>query len=153
MGQIFQSMTDFFIAEGWPVEREGDMLIYISTFKGIHGEWKCRACAKEEIPAFVFYSLFPFSVPEEPRECRPRTLELIDRINSELLTGCFDLDLTDGSLRFRTGIETQDGNLDSSTLRSLVYNNVRTMDKYFQAFKKLIEDPDLEPGIAQVSLE
>lgn len=150
MGQIFDAVTRFLKADGWPIKQINDDPAYSMSCEGENGEWVCIAQAIEDQNLFVFYSACPF---EAPPEARARVAELIARINFEQLVGNFEMSFEDGHIRYRTSIDITGHELKPFMISQLVYANVRLMDRYLPAFRKLIDEPDLPPVLAQVQAE
>ena len=137
MKTIFQSITTFFDAEKWHVNRIEKKSAYSMKFKGSNGEWACIAMAIEEDRTFVFYSVCPVKAA---KEIYPAVAELINRLNYCQLCGNFELGYLDGDIRFRTNIEMPDQDLEHLIIDRVVYNNVTTMDLYLPAILDVIQN-------------
>jgi len=127
MGKIFETVLEFFRETGWNFNIAIDGKMIELNVGGNNGRWKCYADAKEEINAYVFYSICPINVPENKLSAMA---ELIARANFGLLFGSFELDFKDGEVRFKIvsdfcGISPTKGSIKKATLL-----NVMTMDRY-----------------------
>lgn len=136
MGKIFDAMTTFFKQDGWPIHRIGQDLAYSMAVEGDHGKWTAIAQAWEDDNIFLFYSACPV---EAPAGRQPLVAELLTRINFTLVVGNFEMDFTDGHIRYRTSIDITGHQLGALLIHQLVYRNVLTMDKYLPAIQAVIQ--------------
>ena len=96
-------------------------------FAGDNGKWTCVARAVEDAQQFIFYSIAPVSVPEDKRR---EVAEFITRANYGMRIGNFEMDFSDGELRYKSSIDVEDDCLSSPLVKHMVYPNVLMMDKY-----------------------
>ena len=97
------------------------------AFQGDAGRWVCLAQADDEAQQVVFYSLCPFSMPDDRYGA---IAEFILRVNDGLVIGNFELDMDQGDIRYKTSLDTEGDRLTSELMERLVYANVQTMDTY-----------------------
>ncbi|MBD2449739.1 YbjN domain-containing protein [Nostoc sp. FACHB-152] len=148
MGKIFEAISNFFQADGWPIHQIGTELAYSMTFQGENGKWTCIAQAVEEKEVFIFYSILPVNTPENKHL---QMTELITRANYGLLIGNFEMSFADGDTRLKTSMNTEGVSALETPIQKLVYMNVLTMDKYLPAMMKVIyTDVLAAQAIAQV---
>jgi len=69
---------------------------------------------------------------------RQAVAEFLTRVNFGLFIGNFEMDFSDGELRYKTAIDVQDGQLTQEMIRKLVYSNVMMMDKYLPGIMSII---------------
>jgi len=133
---IFQIMVNFFTEDDWSYAKiQGEPALYLA-FEGENGSWNCYAKAREDEEQFVFYSICPIKVPKAKR----RTLgEFISRANYGMMIGNFELDFTDGEIRYKTSIDVEGDRLSLALLKRLVYANVTMMDEYLPGIKLVLE--------------
>lgn len=132
---ILVAVVDFFTRDDWVVERlDGDSAIRV-MFRGEHGEWPCYAQAREADRQVMFYSACPVSVPVDRRLA---IAELLTRCNFGLLIGNFELDMNDGEVRFKTGLDVEETELTDHLLRPIVYANVLSMNRFLPAILRVI---------------
>ncbi len=146
--QIFEEMVNFFKEDEWPfVQIEANQILEM-VFHGENGEWKCYAQAREEEKQFVFYSLCPVKVPKRKRRA---VGEFMSRANYGMIIGNFELDFTDGEIRYKTSIDVEGDRLTSALIRQLVDANVTMMDKYLPGINLVIDgEASPEDAIAQI---
>jgi hypothetical protein len=137
--------------DDWPIQGIAAHLFFCQ-FKGENGSWRFYVQGEDESERIVFYSALDTNVPESHI---PDLAELITRINFGLWIGNFEIDLSDGELRFKTSIDVRD-DLDALTrevVERLAYTNVTTFDAYYPALMAVLhggrspsEALDLLPG-------
>jgi hypothetical protein len=148
MGQILDVATRFFEEDDWTFTHLKERPILRMGFRGQNGEWTCYAQAREEQEQFVFYSVCPVKAPEERRL---PVAEFITRANYGMIIGNFELDLSDGEIRYKTSIDVEGAELTSPLIRHLVYAGVLTMDRYLPGIMAVIyggQDP--AQAVAQI---
>jgi hypothetical protein len=119
----------------WSFERNDADLLTL-RFQGASGEWTVLILTEEEKQLCIVYSVFPAIIPPERRA---DALEWISRINYELPIGSFELDATDGELRFRSGLDTEGTWLSQELLSNLLSTNLAVMDLYFLELANVAE--------------
>jgi hypothetical protein len=127
MGEIFDAVCQFLEQDKWPLLHVDAPLILRTQFDGQRGDFTCYAQAREEQEQFIFYSVFPLRVAGMDLA---RMAEYLTRANCGLPIGNFELDYTNGEVRFKTSIDLEDAAPDPRLLRNMLYANVLTMDKY-----------------------
>jgi hypothetical protein len=130
MGRIYLGFDAFFAAEGWlRLENEAEAFFKL-FYDGRHGQWECIAQADDAKEWGFFYSIYPGRVPEARRA---PMAELLTRINWTVPFGSFDLDWSDGEVRFRTGLDFEGTAATLSLMRALVIPNLAMMERYWPA--------------------
>ncbi|MBE0699841.1 MAG: YbjN domain-containing protein [Anaerolineaceae bacterium] len=118
----------FFQEEQWNYQKLEGKPVIRAGFRGVHGTWVCFARVEEEKKQFLFHSLLGMNIPPQYRAL---VVEYITRVNYCLTVGNFEMDYDSGDIRFRTSVETPDGELSVAIVRCLAYTNVHTIDHYF----------------------
>ena len=144
---IFQTIVDLFKEDSWsfaPINKQPALRL---AFEGKNGKCDCYAQVREQ-QEFVFYSICPVNAPENKRLA---VAEFITRANSGMIIGHFELDFTEGQIRYKTSIDVEDDSLCSALIKRLVYANVMMMDAYLPGIMSVIYD-DVTPldAIAQI---
>ena len=129
MARIFDGMKAFFDADNWNTHQLDGQLALQMGFDGEAGRWSCFAQAREEQEQLVFYSVAPVKAPEERRA---QVTEFITRANFGMIIGSFELDLSDGEVRYKTAVDFEDLEVSIAQVRNMVYPNVLTMDRYLK---------------------
>jgi hypothetical protein len=129
MGRIFDEMSAFFEVDEWQTQPLDDKPILRMAFRGEDGHWSCYAQADEEREIFVFYSVAPVTVPEDRRT---PMAEFITRANYGMLLGNFEMDYSDGEVRYKTSIDVEGTPLSVELAKRVVYANVLTLNRYLK---------------------
>ena len=135
MTEILEALEKFFTEDDWNYTQLEGKTILRMGFRGKSGNWTCYAQARQEQKIFIFYSVSSINVPEEKR---PAIAEFITRANYGLLNGNFEMDYSDGEVRYKTSIDVENDELTSPLVHNLVYANVWTMDRYFPGVMAVI---------------
>jgi hypothetical protein len=73
--------------------------------------------------------------------------EALSRINHRLWLGNFELDFSNGQLRFRVGIDVEDGRLSETMVSNLLSATLNSMERYHVALMR-IAFGEVEPAVA-----
>lgn len=148
MGQIFDTVVEFFHENNWHFSRVENESILSMGVSGKNGKWTCYAQAKEAQEQFVFYSVFPVNATELMTH---RVAEFITRANYGLIIGNFELDYSDGEIRYKTSIDVEGDRLSRALIEQLVYANLTITDRYFPGLMAVMYgNVDPESAILQV---
>lgn len=135
MTDILDTLKAFFTEDEWSFsEVEGKAVLRL-PFRGKAGNWNCYAQAREEQHTFVFYSVCPINIPEDKR---PLVAEFLTRANYGLPIGNFELDYTDGEVRFKCSIDVDNAELTNPLISNLVYSNIGTLDRYLPGIMMVV---------------
>lgn len=146
---LLATVVNFFEEDEWPFIQKAEQSALFLSFRGNNGQWNCYAIPKEESQQFIFYSLCPLSVPEDKRQA---IAEFITRANYDMIIGNFELDFNDGNIRYKTSIDVEGFQLNSSLIKPIVYHNVMTMDRYLPGILAILEG-NLSPSEAIDQIE
>lgn len=128
MAKIFEKVTEFFQSEKWKFATVQDQPILRMGFSGQNGNWTCFAQAREEEQQFIFYSVLPNNALDAKR---PAIAEFITRANYNLVVGNFELDYTDGEIRYKTSMNLANVEVTHPLLHGLIAPNIFTTDRFF----------------------
>ena len=160
MGQIFNLVFKFFEDDDWHPQLMNEDSALRMAFRGNNGGWACVVHVREEQKQILFYSVLDSFIPEEKRAT---AAEFLMRANYGMFIGNFELDYTDGEVRYKTSLDVEGGEeiLSSNIIRNLAYPNVLMMDKYLPGLMSVVyggvspveaiemvekEEPFEEPG-------
>lgn len=135
MGRILDIVGHFLEEDDWPVSQVEGRTVYKTGFEGKNGQFTCYAQERIEQEQFVFYSIFPVRTAENKMD---EVAEFITRANYGMIIGNFELDYSDGEIRYKTSVDVEDVELAEPLIRHMVYANVLTMDKYFPGLMRLL---------------
>jgi hypothetical protein len=146
---IFEAMVNFFQQENWQFQEVPENQSLNLGFQEKNGQYECYAIARNEQQQMVFYSIIPVQAPENKRSA---VAEFITRANYGIIIGNFELDFTDGEIRYKTSIDVDGNGLNFNLIQNLVYANVTMMDEYLPGIIAVIEN-DVSPEEAIKQLE
>ena len=132
---IMDSVRSFFDADDWTYEEIEGRNILRLRFSGETANWTCYAQVREEQERFMFYSTLEIKAPEEKRLA---VAEFLTRANYGLLIGNFELDFSDGEIRFKTSVDMEDSTFTPKFIQNMVYMNVLMMEKYLTGLMSVI---------------
>lgn len=135
MGEILDIATSFFQQDEWAFTQLEDQPILRLGFQGENGQWNCYAQAREEQSQLLFYSICPVKAPEDKRTA---VAEFLTRANYGMFIGNFELDFSDGEIRYKTSIDVEGSQLTPTLVKPLVYASVLMMDRYLPGIMSVI---------------
>ena len=123
----------------WKLEQLPRKLIWRTEAATDANSYTCYVQIDPELGQLVFYGIVPHIVPPEDRV---ESAVALAGINYGLAVGKFELDLTDGELRFSTGIDVTGTRLDPVVLLRMVDNALEMLDAYTPTLRRKIPLPD-----------
>lgn len=139
---IFNAMIEFFDEDEWQYQWEEGLSILSMGFSGMNGKWMCYAQAREAQRQFVFYSVLPVNVPADKRAA---VAEFITRANYGMIIGNWEMDYTDGEVRYKTSMDVEGIDISAPMIRQLVYANLVVTDRYLTGIMRVMYS-DLPPA-------
>lgn len=110
----------------------GDDEVIEAEISGESGSWTCFFVAREEAQRVSVYSQAPWYAPEH---ARPALAELLTRINYGLSLGNFEMDFSDGEIRFKTSADLSGSQQLIELIGNLLNPNFAAMDMYLPALE------------------
>ncbi len=135
MSGILAMARQFFDDDEWVYHELPERHALALGFQGKAGAWECFAEAREEQDQFLFYSRLSTNAPEESR---PPLAEFLTRANYGLPIGNFEMDFSDGEIRYKTSLDVEGDRLTPQLVKMLVYANVATMDRYYAGIMQVM---------------
>ena len=150
-GELFQTVVQFFTEDDWVFYTLEDRPILRMNFRGENGGWQCYAQVREEQKQLIFYSVMESHVPEEKR---PVVAEFLTRANYGLYVGNFEMDFSDGEVRYKSSLDYENEVLTPQLIKNAIYSAVQTMDRYLAGLMRVIygSQPPAE-AIAEIESE
>lgn len=141
-------IRDAFEDVGWPVHLHDEsgvfQTLYGSEDLQLNGYVQTHADAR----MIVFYTLHPHAASVAQRQI---TLEFLNWANWNTLSGNFELDPLDGSIRFRTVVNFGDDPPTAGALRQMLVGNTTMHMRYGLGLQRLVRDgASLEEACAEV---
>jgi hypothetical protein len=149
--RLLNAAMEFFRSDDWAFERLSDRSALRLPFQGRNGKWSCLAHARvtAALEQLLFYSVLSLNVPDEKRQA---VAEFITRANYAMAIGNFEMDFSDGEVRFKTSLDATDVELTADLIRPLVYVNCLMMDKYLPGILSVLF-ADVPPAEAVKQIE
>lgn len=142
-GPIYTALIKFFSDRQVPFSEWRDRNLIQLEAAGDDATWLCFAEAQEETHRCALYSRFPESAPEATRTA---VAYFLTRANYNLPLGCFELDLEDGEVRFRTTIDVTGDRLSPALIDNLLTANWSIMNKYFMGIQAVMRGEKTPEG-------
>jgi DNA segregation ATPase FtsK/SpoIIIE, S-DNA-T family len=134
-GIIYKTAIQFFRDEELAFQEDKEKSLISLGVDGKNGKWLAIALIDEEEEYLTLYSVCPVTVPKSKITA---TIELLTRINYELVIGNFELDFSEGKIIFQTSIIVEGDRLTSELLHHVVYQNFQAVDSYLPEIRKVV---------------
>eukprot|EP00542_Grammatophora_oceanica_P017951 CAMPEP_0194046040 /NCGR_PEP_ID=MMETSP0009_2-20130614/19143_1 /TAXON_ID=210454 /ORGANISM="Grammatophora oceanica, Strain CCMP 410" /LENGTH=206 /DNA_ID=CAMNT_0038691151 /DNA_START=62 /DNA_END=682 /DNA_ORIENTATION=- len=132
---LLQTCIDCLKADDWNYQVHEDRNI-ISAGVGLKtGSAKMIFDCKEDSQRFIVYLMLPVSVPEEHRV---KAYEYFTRANYGLVIGNFEMDASDGEVRYKCSVDVEGGKLTAPMIKSMIGVTGGTVDRFFPGLMKII---------------
>lgn len=125
--QAFATLGQFLEDDEWYPQQLEDKTIYRMGFSGKNGQLTCYAQIQVDLEQFLFYAVAPVKVPEETRMA---AAEFITRANYGLRIGNFEMDWSDGEIRYKSSLDFEGAVLTPELIRNAIYPAAQTLDHY-----------------------
>ena len=102
------------------------------TLAGKHADYRVILRVTHGGDFFQTYIHYPFRVRDAAQ--RTTAAELVCRANYGMLVGAFEIDMTDGEIRFHVAHLIQGLPLSAETVERLLFTAISSLDRYFPAF-------------------
>jgi hypothetical protein len=146
--RAFDLLGTFLTDDGWYPSRVEGKYLYKVGFTGDNGDTRCYAQIRVDQEQFVFYVIAPMKAPEAKRMAMA---EFLTRANYGLFIGNFEMDFSDGEIRYKSSLDFEGVELSVPLITHAIYPAVNTMDEYLPGIMKVIaSDETPEKIIAQI---
>lgn len=125
--RAFATLSEFLRDDGWHPQQLEDKTIFRVYFSGNNGDLRCYAQIRIDLEQFLFYVIAPIKAPETMRH---DVAEYITRANFGLRIGNFELDYSDGEVRYKSSLDFEAAALTPTLIKNAIYPAVQTMDFY-----------------------
>lgn len=131
--EIFDVVVRWFRADDWNYDADEDQMVLWTGINGENGKYRIYAHVQNE--NLVVHSVSPTDVPERKRNA---IAEYLTRANYGLVIGNFEMDYSDGEVRYKTSFKVKDGVLAPWMVNNLAYVNSVMMDKYYPGLMSVL---------------
>ena len=132
-------------ANGWPLQPSPDQPAIFTAFAGKNGDRRAILVYEPGPERILVYTMM---FDEAPVHQRVRLLQLLTRINYGLGTGCFEMDLDDGEIRYRVTIPAEMA-MPHRLIPALI-DACMTVDTYAPTFASVAAGADPRSAIAEL---
>ena len=116
--QAFATLGQFLKEDEWHPQQLEERYIYRMGFSGKNGNTTCYAQVRVDLDQFLFYVLAPVKAPEE---ARPAVAEFITRANYGMRIGNFEMDYSDGEVRYKSSLDFEGTTLSPEWIKHAIY--------------------------------
>lgn len=127
----------FFHSEEIPVEDAEDGNVLRVALDGENGRFMGLARVHEGTSVLAFYTQCPLPVP---RERIVDATELVARLNNGHVLGNLEIDVDEGTIRFKTSLDFEGAELTEDLVANVVYANVASLDQMMVAIRAVVTD-------------
>ena len=131
MSDVYDALREFLARAPWALDEHPQEQWLRFVTAGRNSEWLVYAFAIDRPRRVVIRSLLEPPLKEDVRE---QGALLATRINERLDYGSFEVDLDEGSVRFRTSLDLGHAPLDPRLLEPLLAANLATTDEWQPAW-------------------
>src|ERR1051326_8465019 len=142
-GPLLAVLSGVLEARGWEYQRRGPNHLSSRVRNGRFG-FDLLFLADEEAGQVCCGAVFTTRVPERRRTA---VVEALARANWGLRMGNFEMDLSDGEVRFRTGVTLSDGELTAGMVEAMLQTVLGTSEFYHDAVMR-VAFGEVEPAVA-----
>jgi hypothetical protein len=125
--QAFELLSSYLDEDEWFPRRIEGKYAYGMSYSGKNGDLRCYAIVRVDLEEFLFYAVAPVKVPDEVRSA---VAEYLTWANYGLRIGNFELDYSDGEVRYKSSLDFEGQTLTAELVRNAIYPAVHTMDRY-----------------------
>lgn len=115
----------------WKYHRNSERPTLFSGFNGDNVQWDFNLTARETSPGLFQLGVNSFIPNKAVPTQRTAATELLTRINFELALGCFEMNLADGEIRFRTSVMLPATDITPGIIEHLLRSNICIVDERY----------------------
>lgn len=130
----FDLLNNYLNEDEWYPHRIEGKYAFSMSYSGKNGDLRCIAMIRVDLEEFIFYALAPIKVPEAVRVA---VAEYLTRANYGLRIGNFEMDYSDGEVRYKSSLDFEGQVLTSGLIRNAIYPAVHTMDRYLSGLLRV----------------
>lgn len=148
MPSLFETVLAHLEADNVESRRIGDHTAVEMGVAGDNGSYRMVIVVDAERSVVRFLTFVEGKVPEHRRR---DVMEFLTRANYGLLLGNFEIDLSDGEVRFKVAREAESSELTHEQFQNDLYLSVALMDRYFPGLQRVIQgSADAAAAIADI---
>ncbi len=132
----FETVGEYLEEEVWEPQEADDDYGYRARFTGENNAFSCYAQVRVDLEQLIFYVQAPTKADES---LRSEVAEYITRANYGLVIGNFEMDYTDGEVRYKSAIDFEGETLSYGLIQNAVYPAVETMEQYLPGLTSVLD--------------
>lgn len=119
----------------WELVDEAVWRLPVTDEDGSEDSFNGVLAAYPDVETVVVWAVFPYQMPKERRD---EVARYLIGVNYEIAVGAFEMDLSDGEVRFRVGMPIGDLPFDNDALRRLLESCFHGMAEHYRALDTLM---------------
>jgi len=129
------AVREYLTSNQWDFGEMQDGGMFYVFIQGENDRWPglIRTIEKEEEKEFIFYSI----LGETSRKYRHEVAEYLTRANHNLHIGNFEMDFSDGNVRYKTSVDITGGTLTQAMINTMVERNIIISNRYLPGLRKV----------------
>ncbi len=131
----FDTLYDYLVEDNWHPTRLGDPYVYSMQYAGKNAHLNCYAYMRVDLEQLLIYAIAPVKTPEHSRAA---LAEFLTRANYGLRIGNFEMDYSDGEIRYKSSLDFDGTTLAAPMIRTALYPAVQTMDRYMPGILRVM---------------
>ena len=148
LGRLMTIIVEALDERGTVYSRIDDESLMV-RIQGNHGTYDVLLVADDELEQVGCLCIFGSRVPPDRRHAMA---EMVTRANYGLRIGNFEMDFTDGELRFRAGVDVEGGLLGAEMVHNMIGLSLSMNDRHHDAFMRVMFG-DAEPQDALATID
>jgi len=141
VGRIYDAVTSFLDEEGLVYQAFPEKGYVALHFNGKRVSWRCFAVANDDLEVFKLLVQVPERVPGDQRA---PVADFLTRANFGLNVGAFEMDMSDGEVRFRVGVDLENTTECTALLRQCLAAGLTTSERYYPGLMAVLHG-DVRP--------
>ncbi|MBD3166366.1 YbjN domain-containing protein [bacterium] len=134
MGRIMDTVEQYLRDDDWHYEQIEGQDILKFGIKADNSTYNIYCDIRDDTDQLMLYVVMGQEIPEEKRLA---AAEYITRANYGLKIGNFEMDMSDGQIRYKVSLDVEDGTLSHKMIANMIGAGVGTMDRYFPGFMSI----------------
>jgi hypothetical protein len=132
--KAYETLEAFLQNDGWFPSPIDGTTAYRCGFSGTNAKFRVIAQINVELEQLYLYAVAEVNVPED---ARLNVAEFITRANYGMRIGNFEMDFSDGEIRYKSALDFEGDTLTDRLIYNALYPAVSTVDRYFPALMRV----------------
>jgi len=133
--RAFAILGQFLEEDGWHPQQVENRYVYTMHYSGQNGTVRCYAQVRVDLEQFMFYAVVPVKAQSETLSA---VSEYLNRANFGMRIGNFELDYSDGEVRYKSSLDFEGQELSPTLIKHAIYPAVQTTDRYMPSLLSVI---------------